>query len=1502
MRTHLQIALMICCTFILPDILTAQCPVTIPVTDQQRLIDTMALYPNCTHYPKTLSISNRLTDLTPLSSLKSVKNLTVVRDTMLTSLYGLHNITHVEGDVHIESSPLITDLSGLAGLTSVGEDFKIQWMASIKNLEGLTNLEEVGGNFIIFDLDALEDTRDVSSLASVGDRFGITGNDKLTKVDGFGGLGQVGGRFTISGDDLDSIVGFNSLAVIDDWVNVNAAKYINLDALTHAGSSILINGAITVSFENLTSIESRFSSGQLLENLLGMNKLVEVGGSIVFNQLNLETIPDFTSLTSIEGSLDISDVKRITAINGFNALTSIQGDLVIRGYESPTVEIKGFNALETVGGEFKFEGNKFLETISGFESLKTIGGDLKIWSNSVLDECDVLCPILEGGGVAGNIFILGNAGSCNSENVLIESCNKPFQHMMLLDANPELLSGFFFSIDNVTELDKEDLLTYDDLIRESVAADGITQVVLIAQYSVPGEVTFEYNGKSLQNPWGTATYEQDGLYYAFALLDAPESFPEEGSLPRSPNTPSTAEITIQVMHDGQSETQDEVPVTILRPPVILVHGTYSNPDAWTRKSEEMSMKEALTEAGFDVFLVDYETTNGSGSFLYSSSFEANSSVIWENEGGIEEALDFYRNTRMTAVTQVDIIGHSMGGILPRVYASDHFNDTYKRKENFMAGDINRLITLAGTHFGSHLGEMQLYLEGVNIIDVGLLGWLSSGAALTAAWLNGASPTEALIDQLPPSSQENALYQIGRTQIPSHAITLSVPKGQLKDPVHDPEEEYYKLYNYLSMLFYYNAAMTEDYLDSKLVLCESDVKSDVTKGGVKPKDLYPHLSEEQIFKGMFIDAIDLEGEIFEIMDGEWDLPTDIEVFKHITAETGMSDWDPLIDIFVANADPVDVAADLFIDYITPDPPENPAPQEDIVEALRFMIFNNDDNDGTVRVESQSGELEKECEDCVTNLENVLHGPAPQYSVVQNRIVELLSRGMDHFAPDGFPAATHLQTLYYPPTNIDSPDDKPKISPLCQTGMVSRHAEAFTRVADEENIVIIVRPVNPDATILIQHGAATKEMDVKPKSANWGPQKGYLPVNQRYSKLSDIYSGAERDNKIMEYTTKSMENISSGLTVGRQLKVTACNTEYFVRVDSAFIIDDPLESVKDEVVLVPVNDPTMVCTWGDMFDKDKPVKSEDCKSITSFNRLGPFEVMATPRELETDGTEKFLTADYDLLMIGFYKGENNPYNPPTDISFKEGVGQITPEQQDLLKILNQAVEDTGHKGGDVSHHGPENQFSKSPYVDYPLTVFLPGDKDVPGDGEIRIIRKGTNPGFRDADLKRLVNQMRKKGYDLYDNTTAPGWKWTWNTDIDGFELEDSPELNDDVDELPIRDCDRKPGAPSQNAECPPPSILEGVLAQLPAESTPNRPVLEVELWPNPVYTSDVTLTMTTSSEITVRWKIIDAIGTVRLAGKLVLPKGESVDQIHMTGLEPGMYHFITSDGASKTFVRM
>lgn len=119
------------------------------------------------------------------------------------------------------------------------------------------------------------------------------------------------------------------------------------------------------------------------------------------------------------------------------------------------------------------------------------------------------------------------------------------------------------------------------------------------------------------------------------------------------------------------------PVEIRRPPVVLMHGIWSESATW--QNFDLRTSEVL-----DVRVADYRLTN-------ASSFEENRVVPAHMLSRIcadYQALGWF-------FTQADVIGHSMGGLLAREYLANATPFT----------TINRLYTLNTPHSGSEWANL-----------------------------------------------------------------------------------------------------------------------------------------------------------------------------------------------------------------------------------------------------------------------------------------------------------------------------------------------------------------------------------------------------------------------------------------------------------------------------------------------------------------------------------------------------------------------------------------------------------------------------------------------------------------------------------------------------------------------------------------------------------------------------------------------------------------------------
>lgn len=134
---------------------------------------------------------------------------------------------------------------------------------------------------------------------------------------------------------------------------------------------------------------------------------------------------------------------------------------------------------------------------------------------------------------------------------------------------------------------------------------------------------------------------------------------------------------------GNVVTSGVLPVRIIRPPVLLIHGL-GDSDTCFYKFKEYLLNTPANYSGFQVHRADYRATN-------RSPFVVNTYVVQDC------FMKLFQNCYELGyvASKADIIGHSMGGLLAREYIQDVSSD-----------GVYKLITLNTPHFGS---------QGANLI-------------------------------------------------------------------------------------------------------------------------------------------------------------------------------------------------------------------------------------------------------------------------------------------------------------------------------------------------------------------------------------------------------------------------------------------------------------------------------------------------------------------------------------------------------------------------------------------------------------------------------------------------------------------------------------------------------------------------------------------------------------------------------------------------------------------
>jgi triacylglycerol esterase/lipase EstA (alpha/beta hydrolase family) len=129
-------------------------------------------------------------------------------------------------------------------------------------------------------------------------------------------------------------------------------------------------------------------------------------------------------------------------------------------------------------------------------------------------------------------------------------------------------------------------------------------------------------------------------------------------------------------------------------PVILVHGTFADmSDSW------QALSPLLYDEGYCVFALNYGSYNGSGSIgVYATG------PIEHSAAQLKSFVD--RVLGATGAQQVDIVGHSQGGMMPRYYM----------KFDGGASKVHTLVGLAPSNHGTTLDglfTLASYFPGAN---------------------------------------------------------------------------------------------------------------------------------------------------------------------------------------------------------------------------------------------------------------------------------------------------------------------------------------------------------------------------------------------------------------------------------------------------------------------------------------------------------------------------------------------------------------------------------------------------------------------------------------------------------------------------------------------------------------------------------------------------------------------------------------------------------------------
>lgn len=281
---------------------------------------------------------------------------------------------------------------------------------------------------------------------------------------------------------------------------------------------------------------------------------------------------------------------------------------------------------------------------------------------------------------------------------------------------------------------------------KGVASDGVSPLLLRTVSGLAGTACFEIVSSASPDPGKVATpligtAAVSSLNYGFSLYTPPKFFEGTGD-----SRPVELEFTFTPSIGNGNTTRLRAKMDIVRPPVVLVHGLWSNGATW---SDDFLRNDAFrtTEPA------DYAATN-------ASRFSVNNTRV---KTSAATALTNMRR-KGWAATQVDVVGHSMGGLLTRLYAGA---TDFKRPDNLDAGDVHRLVTLDTPHWGSSFANLLVALHNGTATE-------ATRVETTVTGLTGGNMLQGAVCDL--SENSTGLQALGSTALRSQAITATGGPG------------------------------------------------------------------------------------------------------------------------------------------------------------------------------------------------------------------------------------------------------------------------------------------------------------------------------------------------------------------------------------------------------------------------------------------------------------------------------------------------------------------------------------------------------------------------------------------------------------------------------------------------------------------------------------------------------------------------------------------------------
>jgi pimeloyl-ACP methyl ester carboxylesterase len=388
----------------------------------------------------------------------------------------------------------------------------------------------------------------------------------------------------------------------------------------------------------------------------------------------------------------------------------------------------------------------------------------------------------------------------------------------LVDPVPDLMNGL-----SITQI--PDSLAVGGEPVGGIAADGVAEVLMrisspVASDQFQVSVEAPCGATYSANDYGALSSVDDQVNWsstvnvtsvttnsgemAFLLYRAPADFPREGGID---DAASKRWLTIQISEKGKTITK-AIPITIVRPPVVLVHGLWGSSKDWNNFLPFINDPEGR----FSVLTADYSDKIGSlitgftpiganpvPALLFAKLFARSNSLGFAYNAPkvlsqIGQAIDNFKNggnpsKLQVAAVQADIVAHSMGGDISRYLP---LLGNFYAVTNFSRGPVHKVITIDTPHLGSPLAFDLLPTKGQDVnACVRNIFMLVGNMAFTSVSLGSSSVASGAINDLSEDPSDGTLslalqtlHESSTPRLPTALIGSAMSQAQL-DTIDTP---------------------------------------------------------------------------------------------------------------------------------------------------------------------------------------------------------------------------------------------------------------------------------------------------------------------------------------------------------------------------------------------------------------------------------------------------------------------------------------------------------------------------------------------------------------------------------------------------------------------------------------------------------------------------------------------------------------------------------------------